>query len=123
MTGIFTKLPKAPVKSKKDKPTDFLKISEEQQMHKIKGVWFIVDVVAYPKEYDSDMPYVNDILLGKKIRDFYTYETVIYLPASNSKTSYKHHSESHLWKKKYGGNYYGVAKHSANSKEIKKYIG
>ncbi len=122
-TGIFTKIPKAPKKPVKEKLVDFVKISESQQMHKIGANWFIVDVVKYPKAYDSDIPYVKDVLLQRRIRDYYTYDTVYYNPSTGTKTKHSHYSEARLWHDRYHGSYYGVAKHSANTKEIKKYIG
>jgi hypothetical protein len=122
-TGIFTKIPKAPKKLKKETPVDFVKISEDQQMHKIGANWFIVEVVAYDKKYDSDIRHIKDVLLGKYIRDFYTYATVYYNSITNTKTTDKHTSEASIWRKKYHGDYYGISKKSANTKEIKKYVG
>jgi len=111
-TGILCQIPRRKVEKKKEE--NFIIIGSLQQIHKISGIWYLLDLVKLEKK-DLVRPY--KFRIGNKnftSEIFICFRDLAY--GDNIKQEYQ-------LMDRYGGHYKPVSKKQLSTEEIKKYVG
>ncbi len=99
-------------KTKREKKQKFVKVDDTHQMHKIKGIWYMIEVKPYdPKDFTVR----KEITYGNK-----TFYRDVFVPYYDGLMN-RMVTQAYQAKEFYGGYFMATGKRQLNSKEIKDY--